>query len=360
LVLIRGEDNMKTRHDPPLWAARRIHEQLGTRHTQGELHNAMHSALCANGALEQTWKRLQLANSRGLALAAQRLRDDLPNQVQAVVRSAADLLSTTQRHLPQQPPTLQLILAELRQLSEEFELVEVRMRERRITVRTDAIILDDRQLGRFSIELILNRLSDRIDSSAFECIALEPNAASEREDVTHPHVSDNTLCAGEATAAIASALRTGRIADAFCLINAVLHTYNPQSAYVAIDEWDGVRCPDCECSVDPQEMCYCEACQRDYCEHCIRSCDVCDETCCANCLERDPVSSRYCCRHCRHTCMSCERTVDQDSFNEETGLCPQCDQKPEQGDEHPTPDKENSDEQHCSVMATSRPSAAIA
>jgi hypothetical protein len=64
--------------------------------------------------------------------------------------------------------------------------------------------------------------------------AVDPNPATNDEEVTHPHVKSNGLCAGDATVPIQAALQDGRICDAMLLVNAVLQHYNPASPYVSL------------------------------------------------------------------------------------------------------------------------------
>src|SRR5678815_5899637 len=93
--------------------------------------------------------------------------------------------------------------------------------------------------------LYLDRMAEHADASALDIVAIDPNPAATSEDTTHPHVRDHQLCAGDATVPIKAALREGRICDAFLAVNAVLHHYNPGSAYVSLDEWSGTPCADC-------------------------------------------------------------------------------------------------------------------
>ena len=62
-------------------------------------------------------------------------------------------------------------------------------------------------------------------------IALDPHPAALNDAVTHPHVSDERLCTGDAGAAIQAALAAGRVFDFFTLVRSVLVTYNPESPY---------------------------------------------------------------------------------------------------------------------------------
>jgi hypothetical protein len=216
------------------------------------------------------------------------------------------------------------VLDELVQLQQEFERVDLRPREGRIRAVTEPVVLEGVDLGRFAIELHPVRLSEHPDSSCFDCIALDPHPACSDESVTHPHVRDKCLCAGDASAPIAEALRQGRLCDAFVLVRSVLRTYNPHSPYVHLADWQGQSCGDCGGTARSDDLCYCECCERDVCPDCAGSCDLCDDSCCRGCLERDEVSRRDCCPSCRRSCEDCGRAVDQDHYDESSGLCPQC------------------------------------
>jgi len=213
---------------------------------------------------------------------------------------------------------------DLEQLDIEFGATTLEPKNRLITATTDPIELEDIDLGSFRIELHLDRLVHRADSSAFDIVALQPNPPDCSDDVTHPHVRDRQLCAGDATYAISQGLSQGRITDAFLAVRAVLETYNSGSPYVALSDWHGRPCGDCGCSMSDDESYTCEQCDQSCCEACIGRCDVCDSSFCRSCLEEDIESGRMCCRSCRHRCDACQRVVATDSLIEETGLCPEC------------------------------------
>jgi hypothetical protein len=246
-------------------------------------------------------------------------------------------------------PSAHDLLDDLRQLHQEFEQVSIELFARDgdpsvsdrdgIKVGTEPIVLEGVHLGPFEIVLQLHRLRNHADASAFRIIALDPNPAGGNELVTHPHVSDERLCAGEATAPIASALADGRVCDAFLAVHAVLNTYNPASPFVPLDAWSGSTCYDCGTSISSDDRCFCEGCNQEFCDECSSLCAVCDEVRCYQCLARDEVSERWCCRQCRRRCSDCHRLVDADSFDDDSGLCPQClakmEAQPEQEEQPP-------------------------
>jgi hypothetical protein len=246
-------------------------------------------------------------------------------------------------------PSARDLFDDLRQLHDEFEQVSIEMSARdgdasvsdrdSIKVVTEPIELEDVHLGPFEIVLQLHRLRYHADPSAFRVIALDPNPAGGNELVTHPHVNDEGLCAGEAAAPIASALADGRLCDAFLAVHAVLNTYNPSSPFVPLDQWSGSTCYDCGTSLSSDDRCFCEGCGQEFCDECSGHCDVCEEIRCYQCLTRDEVSERWCCRQCRRRCNDCRRIVDADSFDDDSALCPEClaklESQPEQEEQPP-------------------------
>jgi hypothetical protein len=327
--------------DPVFWAALRLHRMLSqaSEHVDDLAFRAT-TAVYDIRAAERLARMLAAADSRAWRGAAATLRERLLAAAGRVQSGCAELRRP--RPLPPRPSLAELS-AELRQLHDEFEHVEVRPRESRICVVTDAITLEDVPLGPFSIELCLARLSTHLDASAFEVVAKDPNPAAGSSDSAHPHVSGSSLCAGEATVPIATALTEGRIADAFCLVSAVLHTYNPASAYVSLSEWNGgVTCCDCGRSCHGDDVYYCDGCGSDYCDSCISCCDRCDRSLCLGCLEQDEKQGDRVCRSCRRNCRRCGTAGDGARLRRQRGLCDDClaDEAPEEDDDEVAADDE--------------------
>ena len=63
---------------------------------------------------------------------------------------------------------------------------------------TESITLQDVELGSFAIDFVWSRLAQQRGSSCFDIVALDPNPATGRDEVNHPHVNDLDLCAGDA------------------------------------------------------------------------------------------------------------------------------------------------------------------
>jgi hypothetical protein len=306
--------------------AGRIRQQLSRPNVAGvDWGRAVNELISRLRTLENHWNRSQAA-TRCRWHAASACED---SQILAEALRIEEALARLRYQPPpaqiqSTPPALGTIIAELRQLGDEFDDVEIDLKQGLIGVTTAPIVLEDINLGPFSIELHVSRLADRLDSECFQCIAVEPNPAASNDSTVHPHVQDGHLCAGEAVVPITNALKEGRIADAFILVRSVLLNYNPDSPYVSLENWSGRECGDCGRVANSDSMCFCDGCEKDVCEDCYSSCDMCDQGCCHNCLEADNVSGNRCCSACRHTCAECDRTVDEDSFDHETDLCPGC------------------------------------
>ena len=125
-------------------------------------------------------------------------------------------------------------------LHDEFEEVEIDLDEHELSVTTDRIVLEDMNLGRFRDSAWTGMAwALRQPTASWPSI---PIPAAKSEDVTHPHVQDELLCEGEGRSAIRAALAECRLHDFFMLVSQLLHTYGRGSAYVELDNWDGVPC----------------------------------------------------------------------------------------------------------------------
>lgn len=207
-------------------------------------------------------------------------------------------------------PTVHDIVQEIRQLEREFKRVSVDRNS--IVVTTDAIELETVQLGRFQVTFTQAHLSGRNYSINVE--ALEPCYGDGDEgDHPHPHISGGSLCVGEGDGPLRKAAGEGRIADWFMLVDSLLKTYNPDSAYVKLGDWDPdyveYRCEACQDRMSEDDRTYCEDCGSDVCESCSSSCHECEEYHCNGCLSRcDDCGERFC-RSCLVSCDKCNVAV---------------------------------------------------
>jgi len=223
------------------------------------------------------------------------------------------------------------VYRELLQAEEEFDELLVNRKSDIVAVSTDAIELESLYLGPFEIQLHIWALGEMRHDSAYRVVALDPQPAARNPVVTHPHVSDERLCAGDAGAAINTALANGRVCDFFLLVRSVLTTYNAGSPYVAIDQWHGTPCYECGYTTNADESHCCTSCDNDYCDECSSYCRVCNETTCLGCLDKCEACEDFICSSCMTKCPQCGMSICKTCLDEV--LCP-CHEE----------DKENEDE----------------
>ncbi len=209
--------------------------------------------------------------------------------------------------------------------------------EGKLRVETPVITLGDICLGAFAIDL--KQKGNGISIQRFEIVALQPEPASTDSTVTHPHVKDGELCAGDAKVPIKAALESGRITDAFLLIQSTLLTYNSRSAYVKLDQWHGISCSDCSRTINPDDsyscqgcdhhlcdQCYssCSSCSSTFCPECIRGCSSCKCSYCDACLELSARTDKPLCCDCRTSCDRCGNVLSTDEIDEDAQVCLDC------------------------------------
>ena len=286
---------------------------------------------------QQQRELVEKARSHGWHLAAHQQQD----QLRALLRSLAESLREAQEKmlLPPQPiPCLKDLLAELQSVEREFDDVAFD-KKTFLAVQTDSIVLKGIKLGRFSIRFFWPRLTQKAKLDCFEIVALEANSARGNEDVTHPHVRSRSLCAGDATLPLQKAVEAGRLTDAFHLIQSVMNTYNADSAYASLDDWESVSCWNCGYTTNEDDRSFCEGCDQDVCSDCTSSCkhcdsyrctscqprcDVCHAACCSACQKTSDHSELSCCKDCLRTCTACDAEVASSEFDDDSELCPTC------------------------------------
>jgi hypothetical protein len=253
------------------------------------------------GRLQQ--RRIDLAPRLWLA-AREKLTAQLVcviGRLQDQLRMALQALSE-ERHCSDR--SQRFLYEELLATREEFADFKIDLRNNVVFVTTEEIELEGVEFGRFRIQLDFRDLAQGLN--CYQVIALSPNRAACRDDVTHPHVTDDVLCEGEGTVPLQLALSTGRLSDFFLIIDRILRTYNSASAYVSLDDWDDrATCGCCGDRVSEYARYYCDACEHDTCEECSTSCSHCDNSACDSCIERCPDCDRQACASCLTPCRNC-------------------------------------------------------
>jgi len=236
-------------------------------------------------------------------------------------------------------PKLVVIFADLNQIEDEFGELKFDLEEKTISVITDSIELDDIALGPFEIKLFVDQMSKLYSSNApYKVIALEPNPAATDGNVTHPHVSSEQVCEGDGHIAIRVAIEQGRLCDLFTMVANILKTYNPDSPYVALSDWEGICCYDCGYTVADDDCYYCENCEHDYCSSCSSYCQICETTICMGCSYECPACNQPVCSTCTAACSECDEILCKDCINEE-GLCNNCQEQREEDEDEELKEK---------------------
>ena len=302
--------------------AEAIHQQLqglqGNRY--GEVMRRTRSLIESIGELRRFNDLLTICLGRDWNAAAGNVTDRIVQALRDIPYYAGEVQRMVEL-ARMKLPAVRDILADLRQTEEEFDNLKYVKDEQALVVTTEPIELEGYYLGEFEIRLHIGSLAEmKRRSSVYRIVALDPHPAASNDCVTHPHVSDEHLCEGDAGAAIESALANGRICDFFQLVHAVLTTYNPHSPYVALDDWEGRPCHDCGYTMNPDSTNWCTSCEEDFCDDCSSYCRCCDETTCVGCLQNCEACGDPVCPSCMTTCDDCGRSICKSCHDEV--LCP--------------------------------------
>ncbi|HBG60714.1 MAG: hypothetical protein A2Y10_13060 [Planctomycetes bacterium GWF2_41_51] len=256
--------------------------------------------------MTQESRRIALALNRNWLFSAKRCRENLVRILDEIPYKIETIKQISNKDDQEGTPIVSLIFAELTQIRQEFSDADFNSDKRIISVVTKPVTLEDIYLGPFRIELYIDKLSSLYKESPYYCIALEPNPAANNGEVTHPHVSGETLCEGEGYVAIRAALEQGRMYDFFTIVNNILNTYSPDSPYVALDDWfGGADCYDCGSSISEDDSYYCGFCGRVFCSECSSYCRSCEESCCLGCGGHCPNCEEFICKNCLKVCQEC-------------------------------------------------------
>jgi hypothetical protein len=275
-------------------------------------------------------------------LAAAKLKEESIFSLQRLRdRVAAMLVTDEDSRSTQAPPSAGDIYQDLTALHEEFAEVSWSLTDETLSVTTEPIVLEGVYLGAFRIEL---RWAELPASSAYGIIAVDPNPAASNESVTHPHVEDGELCAGEGRIAIRHALAEGRLVDFFLVVANILRTYNHGSAFVTLELWEGRRCMDCGAHTREDEYVSCAQCDRSVCNDCYVYCESCHSTYCSECSSQCAACVERYCNDCLHTCPACQELVCSNCLMEKDCEC--CHEK------EPEDDSPESDAAHPSRSAS--------
>jgi hypothetical protein len=297
------------------------------RRVDGVVGRHLEDVLAQHAQLQSIARKLTICSGRGWHAAGVRLTDAAARlliNVPYVANQAQAAIGSCQRPVP----SLREIFSELQAAQQEFGVLRYDAGQRVLSVTTDPIGLEGVELGPFEIELDITDLDGH---TPYRVVALDPDPAASNEEVTHPHVSAERLCPGDASGAIRMALESGRLGDLFTLVRSVLTTYNPESPYVPLANWHGHPCYDCGHVMDDDSRFFCESCERDYCDECTSYCRQCEESFCQECLTTCAHCDEPCCKACVPSCSDCDEACCKACL--EDGLCPPCLEDLEENDE---------------------------
>jgi hypothetical protein len=266
-------------------------------------------------------RKLGLSLSRNWLFAAGKYHtrvNRLLNEMPYTISRIKQLTNEPKKDLPK----LSQIVQELNQLEDEFSCLDYDKENDVLLVETESITLDDVYLGPFQIQLHTEKIFELYKDNPYFIVALDAHPAATCEDVTHPHVSNEKLCEGDGSVIIRASLEQGRLCDFFTMIRSILNTYNPDSPYVALADWDGEPCYDCGYVTSRENSYYCTFCDRDYCDECSTYCRNCDETICLGCVIKCEFCEDSVCTNCIRTCAECVISCCESCLEED--LCQNC------------------------------------
>lgn len=273
--------------------------------------------------IQATLRHLHHARRRSWDVAERHCRETIRSELASFTRQLerlGEFLATPQHFVP----SLQTLDRDLASLADDFDEVRIDLRSRELAVVTDRVLLEEIDLGRFAIVLEIDRLGA---SRPYRIEALDPHPAASNDDVVHPHVQGERLCEGDGHEAIQRSLADGNIADFFLFVRQILHTYNPDSPYVRLEEWEEQECPDCGGLA--AELTECRQCRSSICFDCLACCGRCCDGFCASCLESCSSCRDVLCSECMTYCDHCSTNLCQECMSDD-GLCHECHRKQEE------------------------------
>ncbi|QDT21398.1 hypothetical protein HG66A1_31990 [Gimesia chilikensis] len=217
---------------------------------------------------------------------------------------------------PKGLPSLSELTAELCALPDEFDETRIEWSEQEIVVRTPEVVLSQVNLGEFEIRL---RWSEIGAPQPYRVISLSQTGS---DDIHHPHVQGDMLCEGEGKILLSYTLAEGRLGDFFLLVQQILRTYNPASAYVPLENWWNSSCADCDDSMSEEESRPCSICEHQICEYCRRNCTTCGDHLCSSCADTCETCHNTFCRDCLSECDSCSDCFCRSCLSDQT--CSSC------------------------------------
>ena len=229
---------------------------------------------------------------------------------------------TTWRRLKEE--SVEPIVANLKTLFQETELVQEKPLEVRWIV--DNVTLNDVWIGDMDVTMNLDQFKVRVWNISVD--------TEEKGGCQHPHVaSDGHICWNSHDEEAQEYHASGDFLALKDMIENLLRTYNPQSPYINLEDWEngfGESCGDCGERWPSDELSYSERYGELLCPNCRYWCDRCEECvpdhhynaameACDRCVEQDSDVCTLCLeRFWRDDLTTIEMTIDD---KEETVPC---------------------------------------
>lgn len=246
-----------------------------------------------------------------------------------------------EKHLNTQDPVVEVSVREvcldILQLEKEFDNLQVKLirdQAAQLSIDTQAVEFEEVHLGQFRICML--HTAPQAGQDAISAMALTPNPAMGDSEVTHPHVRHEQFCLGEIEELMPEVLQSGRVADAFIMLDRIINNYAEGSAFVEISDWgNGGECHNCGNVCRDEEKCEicgdwaCDDCHSEFdCGHggcsyrCRLSCEFCGNSSCTNCYNGE----LECCADCVIKCATCGKACNPDEIDKDKPewLCPEC------------------------------------
>jgi hypothetical protein len=238
------------------------------------------------------------------------LIETVADNIQRIKESILELYAPSQMYVPS---FLELV-KEIQATKTTFPSLSYR--DKVLSIKTNNIVLSDGDIelgfGEFSVEFNLDRKFHSSLNDLLTIKALNPNYPGNGDrNITHPHVHNATLCAGDGHYLICEAIKQGRVEDAFKLVLSILNNYNEDSPYLSLQEWEHeyLSCAACGYDELTEDCSYsCSRCDTILCENCCSTCDNCSESICMECASVCDNCSNISCDGCSNNevCSGCD------------------------------------------------------
>ena len=217
-------------------------------------------------------------------------------------------------------PSINSLMLELESVQNAYE--SLKYSNGCISAITEPITLKGIEFGRFSINLPKDYLGTWIPHSDVSVTALDPNPPAENIQITHPHVSGGSMCTGNASESLGSALREFRMLDYFDIVSAVLNTFGTDP-FASLEAWIGTKCIECGASYSYHEEsqlvgAVCLRCNTEYCKRCVLRVCCTDDLSCPSCWQsafQCAICNYKMCANCVTVCKMCNKILCDDRCN---------------------------------------------